>query len=97
MKSNLFKNCLESLKFINELKKNIKLYNEFLEKETRYELIINFLKFFSNNVHLNQLAKDFILKEDYLFLLLGFTNLDEENPLMREWSIVLIRNLTESN
>lgn len=29
-------------------------------------------------------------------MLLNFTGIDENNPYIREWSIVLIRNLTES-
>lgn len=72
------------------------LYDCILDQEVRFEIFTHLLRFFCNMTHINKEAHEFVLKEDYLLLLLGFTNLDEENPLMKEWSIFLIRNLTES-
>ena len=71
-------------------------YEIFFEDEGKYELISTIIRIISNVVHLNKEAQDFLLKENYLYLVLGFTFLDEKNPLMKEWSVVLIRYLTES-
>jgi len=73
-----------------------KKYDILFDDEGKYELISTIIRIISNVVHLNKEAQDFILNENYLYLVLGFTFLDEKNPLMKEWSVVLIRYLTES-
>lgn len=67
-----------------------------IQENAFFELYLNFLRFFSNLVHINRALQDFILDNNYLIMLLNFTGIDENNPYIREWSIVLIRNLTES-
>ena len=79
-----------------KVKREEGLFEMIFDKEIRFEIFTHLLRFFCNLTHINKEAQEFLLKEDYLFLLLGFTNFDEENPLMKEWSIFLIRNLTES-
>ena len=71
-------------------------FEKIFADECKYELITMMIRFISNVVHLYKEPQDFILKENYLYLVLGFTHLDEKNPLMKEWTIVMIRNLTES-
>jgi len=67
-----------------------------IEEDGYFELYLNFMRLTSNVVHINPTAQDYIYDNDYLFLLLSFTVVDVNNPYIREWSIVLIKNLTES-
>ena len=92
------------LKFVSSLTNEkdpqnttISKFDIIFEGECKYELITMIIRLISNVVHLNKEAQDFILKENYLYLVLGFTYLDEKNPMMKETTIVLIRYLTESN
>ena len=93
---------MKLLKLINELQKkkeengSTNKYDILFEGECKYELITTIIKFISNVVHLYKEAQDFILNENYLYLVISFSHIDEKNPLMKEWSVVLIRNLTES-
>ncbi len=69
---------------------------DIFEEDGYFELYLNFLRLTANIVHINPVAQDYISDNDYLFLLMSFTVVDPKNPFIREWSIVLIRNLTES-
>lgn len=72
------------------------LYQNIFDGESNYELLTAIIRLLSNSVHLYPKAQNFILNENFLYLVLSFTYIDEKNPLMKEWTIVLIRNLTES-
>ncbi|KAL4138407.1 hypothetical protein PRIC2_001913 [Phytophthora ramorum] len=41
--------------------------------------------------------QDLVREEGYLHLFLNHCNIDEANPLIREWSLVALRNLCEGN
>ncbi|GMF14107.1 unnamed protein product [Phytophthora lilii] len=41
--------------------------------------------------------QDFVREQGYLPLFLNHCNIDETNPLIREWSLVALRNLCEGN
>jgi len=70
---------------------------DIIEEDGYFELYLNFMRLTTNIVHINPVAQDYIYDNDYLFLLLSFTVIDTNNPYIREWSILLIKNLTESN
>jgi hypothetical protein len=57
----------------------------------------NIIRLISNLCHINKFTQDLILDEGYLNLCLNFTEMNDLNPLARDWSIILIRNLTDSN
>jgi hypothetical protein len=77
-------------------KKGNNLLNEIFEKESRFEVFTTILRLISNMVHIHEEAQNFLVEKKCIILLLNFTNLDDDNPLCREWSVVLIKNLTES-
>ena len=77
-----------------ELKLNIQ---KVIAEDTYFELYLNLLRLLSNIAHINPLVQNYILQNDYLLLLLNFAKFDAKNPYIREWSIVLIRNLTDGN
>jgi len=65
------------------------------DEDGYFELYLNFLRLISNIVHINLAAQNYISENNYLYLLLSFTVIDPKNPYIREWSIILIKNLTE--
>jgi len=67
------------------------------DEDGYFELYLNFLRLISNIVHINLAAQNYISENNYLYLLLSFTVIDPKNPYIREWSIILIKNLTEAN
>ncbi|KAL4490906.1 hypothetical protein ABPG72_008642 [Tetrahymena utriculariae] len=69
----------------------------YFSAESYQDIFSNIMRFLSNAVHINREAQDFILQNGYLISCLNQTYMDETNPLQREWSVILIRNLCDSN
>ncbi len=103
--SKAFKTTLDFLRVIFNLTKDELLENEQDYIEFRKRLNpksiehakIDLLRILCNILHINKKAGDFILDNNYLTLCLSFTKLDENNTFQKEWTIVLIRNLTNGN
>ncbi|EAR92917.2 spinocerebellar ataxia type 10 domain protein (macronuclear) [Tetrahymena thermophila SB210] len=69
----------------------------YFSAESYQDIFSNIMRFLSNVVHINREAQDYILQNGYLLSCLNQTYMDETNPLQREWSVMLIRNLCDSN
>jgi len=99
-----FSNTLRLFDTIYKLDMHVKQnpnYNldvqKIIKEDIYFELYLNLLRLMSNVVHLNPVAQNYILNNNYLLLLINFSVIDETNPYIKEWSIILIRNLTEGN
>ena len=76
---------------------NYKPFREQLKPHLIQNFKIDLLRIICNIIHIYKDPQNFILDNGYLILCLSFTVMDENNQLQKEWTVVLIRNLTESN
>lgn len=74
-----------------------KHFETMTHSDHHYEIFSSIIRLCSNLVHINKEAQDTLLKNNQLKLFLCVSESNEENPMVREWSVVLVRNLTESN
>eukprot|EP01016_Furgasonia_blochmanni_P004828 TRINITY_DN11867_c0_g1_i4.p1 TRINITY_DN11867_c0_g1~~TRINITY_DN11867_c0_g1_i4.p1 ORF type:complete len:548 (-),score=69.79 TRINITY_DN11867_c0_g1_i4:268-1911(-) len=65
------------------------------DRENLIEIKTHFVRFLANLTHLNHAFVDAVVENKLLTRLLNYTDIDEHNPMLKEWSIVLIRNITE--
>lgn len=99
----MFINSLNLLSLLHSLQKSPlkdhpSLYESlFGDYEGIFGLFTTFIRLIGNLVHLNKKAQGIVLEGNFLYMVISFTGLDEKNPLIREWSIVLIRYLTEGS
>ncbi|XP_037950655.1 ataxin-10-like [Teleopsis dalmanni] len=62
------------------------------ENEVSYELKTLLVRTIANLLHENQQNQEYCIDVQLLPLLFECTNMDARNPLMKEWSIIAIRN-----
>lgn len=74
-----------------------KFYQKFLKQEVCTEMFSTILRFLSNMVHINREAQNYLLNKKYLVPCLSFTGMNEIDLISREWTVILVRNLCESN
>ncbi|KRX10631.1 Armadillo-type fold [Pseudocohnilembus persalinus] len=80
------------------IKQKLKLFQKVFDSCLSEELFSNTLRVLSNLTHIQKPVQDYISQNNYLQDCLSFSSgVEVHDPLSREWSIVLIRNLCDSN
>lgn len=72
-------------------------YNGDFEKEISYSLKTKLVKSLANLSHRNKRNQELAREMEIMLSIFECTNADARNPLIKEWSILAIRNLCEDN
>lgn len=72
-------------------------YDPAFEKEISFNLKTKLVKCLANLLHKNPRNQELVREMEILNCILECTNADARNPLIKEWSVIAIRNLCEDN
>lgn len=72
-------------------------YDPGFEKEISFNLKTKLVKCLANLLHKNPRNQELVREMEFLPCILECTNADARNPLIKEWSVLAIKNLCEDN
>lgn len=72
-------------------------YDPGFEKEISFNLKTKLVKCLANLLHRNKRNQELVREMEFLHCILECTNADARNPLIKEWSVLAIKNLCEDN